>query len=187
MNTQTTTQKLTGNGFRATAIHCAKLTGLPTAPICHTQLHDAVLQQNLPLTISLLSSGVDPNSGTIGGFTPLHIAVKIYALKADGCRSHETVSNAEHIIEALLGHGASLEMRDQLGRIASEASEGGAVCQAMRNALAAKAQAGAFYSDEDVRWQATMALSEKGRGNTNSKGGARKKLTASAIECSMSA
>ena len=104
-------------------------------------LHYAVKQGNVESVKLLVSAGVDPNAATVGGQTPLHIAVTCVRWEADLCAADDpprSIASAfEEIIRYLLENDASIRFTDKEGRTPLKLAEKlecpESICQLLRD------------------------------------------------------
>lgn len=119
-------------------------------------IFQAILASNVDGVIAAMVAGEDLNAASAFKLTPLHVACRVFAMKAGPgfCRPEA----AEMIIKILLSAGASPLARDALGHMPIEWCEGHAP-RCLRAAMEDLARAGTWpepnpghlYDEDEVR------------------------------------
>lgn len=138
---------------------CARDVTPETRPI-----FQAILSSNVDAVVAAMVAGEDLNAPSAFRLTPLHVACRVYGMKAGPgfCRPEA----AELIIKILLAAGASPLARDALGHMPTEYCEGHAP-RFLRDAMEALARAGTWpepnppgidYEEGEVRPRPTRSV-----------------------------
>jgi hypothetical protein len=120
-------------------------------------IFQSILASNVDGVIAAMVAGEDLNAPSAFKLTPLHVACRVFGVKAGPgfCRPQA----AEMIIKILLAAGASPLARDAMGHMPTEYCEGHAP-KFLRDAMEELARAGTWpepnpvgipYEDDDVR------------------------------------
>ncbi|KRE90818.1 hypothetical protein ASG87_01395 [Frateuria sp. Soil773] len=120
-------------------------------------IFQAILNSNVDAVVAAMVAGEDLNAASAFRLTPLHVACRVYGMKAGPgfCRP----ADAELIIKILLSAGASPLARDALGHMPTEYCEGHSP-KCLRDAMQELARQGTWpepnpsgfdYEEGDVR------------------------------------